>query len=61
MGLVVAVVFAATVWIVTWALGLKSFDGFLIGLFIMVVAVTIRIITPYLPGNRPGPGNRPIE
>jgi hypothetical protein len=61
MGIVVAITFALVVWIVTWALGLKSFDGFLIGAFIALIAVANGLITPYLPGNRPGPGNRPAE
>ena len=40
------------VWIVLWALGVKALDAFLITVLIMLVGATMRIIAPYLPGNR---------
>lgn len=52
MGLVVATTFGLVVWIVMWALGVKSFDAFLITLLVVVVGATVRILLPYLPGKR---------
>jgi hypothetical protein len=52
MGFVVATTFGLVVWLVLWALGVKSIDAFMITVLIAVVAVTLRILVPYLPGNR---------
>jgi hypothetical protein len=54
MGLVLAATFGLIVWLVLWALGTKSIDAFLITLLVLVVASTVRILTPYIPGNRRG-------
>jgi Mn2+/Fe2+ NRAMP family transporter len=52
MGLVTATTVGLLLWIVLWALGYKAIDGFMITLVIVLVAVTVRMLTPYLPGNR---------
>jgi hypothetical protein len=52
MGLVVATTFGLIVWLVLWALGIKAFDAFMITVLIALVAVTLRMLAPYLPGNR---------
>jgi hypothetical protein len=52
MGLVVATTFGLIVWIVLWALGVKPFDSFLITVLVILVGATVRILAPYLPGNR---------
>ena len=52
MGLVLATTFGLIIWIVLWAIGAKAFDAFMITVLIAIVAATIRMITPYLPGNR---------
>jgi hypothetical protein len=52
MGLYLATVLGATVWVVLWGSGWNSFDGFLIGLLIVVIAATGRIFSAYLPGKR---------
>jgi hypothetical protein len=52
MGLVVATTFGLIVWIVLWALGIKAFDAFLITVLVVLVGVTVRMLAPYLPGNR---------
>jgi hypothetical protein len=52
MGLVVATTFGLVVWIVMWALGIKPFDAFLITVLVVLVGATVRILLPYLPGNR---------
>jgi hypothetical protein len=52
MGLVVATTAGLIIWIVLWALGQKALDAFLITVLIALVAATLRMLTPYLPGNR---------
>jgi hypothetical protein len=52
MGLTAAATAGLVVWIVLWALGVKSIDAFMVTVVIVVVAVTVRMLTPYLPGNR---------
>jgi hypothetical protein len=51
MGLVLATTFALIIWIVLWAIGLKSLDGFLVATVIIILAATVRILQPYLPGR----------
>jgi hypothetical protein len=52
MGLVLATTFGLIVWIVLWALGIKALDSFLITVLVVLVGATVRILAPYLPGNR---------
>ncbi len=52
MGVVTAIVFGLLLWIVGWALGLKSFDVFLVTIVIALLAVTLRMLSPYAPGKR---------
>jgi hypothetical protein len=40
------------VWIVLWAIGVKSFDAFLLTLGMIILAATVRLILPSLPGSR---------
>ena len=55
MGLLLTTIAGLIIWIVLWALDVKSFDAFLITLLLVIVAGTLRMVTPYLPGNRPDP------
>ena len=52
MGLVLITVFGFVVWIVLWAINVKSFDAFMITVLIIVLGATAHILAPYLPGNR---------
>ena len=52
MGTILAITFGLIIWLVLWATGTKAFDAFMITVLIAVVAVTLRMLTPYLPGNR---------
>lgn len=52
MGLAAAVTAALGLWIVLWAIGAKAFDAFLISLLIIVVAVAVKMLTPYIPKAR---------
>ena len=51
MGIVVATTLGLIVWIVLWSLGTKGIDGFMIATVIILLAVTARMVAPYLPGN----------
>jgi hypothetical protein len=54
MGLYLALIAGLVVWIVGWALGIKSFDAFLVTLLILLVAASGRILSVFLPGERRG-------
>jgi hypothetical protein len=54
MGLVVATTVGLVIWIVMWALGIKAVDAFMITLLLVILGATVRIIAPFLPGNRDG-------
>jgi len=55
MGLVLTTTAGLIVWIVLWAIDVKSFDAFLITLGMIVLAATVRMILPSLPGGRRDP------
>ena len=55
MGLVLTTTAGLIVWIVLWAIGVKSFDAFLLTLGMIILAATARMILPSLPGSRPDP------
>ena len=52
MGVVLATTFGLILWLVLWAIGVKALDAFMLTILIAVVAATLRMIAPYLPGNR---------
>jgi len=52
MGLLLTTTAALVVWIVLWAIGVKSFDAFLISIAMILIAATAHVFAPYLPGNR---------
>ena len=52
MGLLLTTIAGLTVWIVLWAIGVKSFDAFMITVGMVVVAATFRVFGPAAPGNR---------
>ena len=54
MLLVLSAAAAMVIWIILWALGTKGFDGFLVALMVVLLAATVNLVLPYLPGNRKG-------
>jgi hypothetical protein len=52
MGLILTTTAGLVVWIVLWAIGVKSFDAFLLTLGMIILAATARMILPSLPGSR---------
>ena len=55
MGLILTTTAGLIVWIVLWAIDVKSFDAFLLTLGMVILAVTARMILPSLPGSRRDP------
>jgi hypothetical protein len=54
MGLLLTFTAGLVVWIVLWAIGVKGFDSFLITILMMLIAAGVHIVSPFLPGNKPG-------
>jgi predicted PurR-regulated permease PerM len=52
MTTLVALTVGLVAWIVLWAIGVKSFDAFLITILMVVVAGMAHTLAPFLPGNR---------
>jgi hypothetical protein len=52
MGLLLTTLTGLVIWIVLWAIGVKSFDAFLITMAMVLLAATARVFAPFLPGNR---------
>jgi hypothetical protein len=53
MGVIITATFGLCLWIVLWAIGFASgFDGFLIGIALVLVAIGVHNLLPYLPGRR---------
>lgn len=48
MGTLVAFTVGLVIWLVLWANGVKAFDAFLVPLFLVIIAVTMRIAMPYV-------------
>ena len=48
MQVLVAFTVGLVIWIVLWALGVKSFDAFLITALLVVSAATARIAEPFI-------------
>jgi hypothetical protein len=55
MGLVLTTTAGLMLWIVLWATGVKSFDAFLLTLGLIVLAATVQMALPSLPGGRRDP------
>jgi hypothetical protein len=53
MGLLLTTIAGLSLWIVLWALGVKSFDAFMITVAMIVIAATVHVFAPFIPGNRP--------
>jgi hypothetical protein len=55
MGLLLTLIAGLVFWIVSWAVGFKAFDGFLVLLLLVVLGAAARLVLPFLPGGRPRP------
>jgi hypothetical protein len=52
MLLLLTTIVGLVIWIVLWAIGVKSFDAFLITILLVLLAATWQLAAPYLPGAR---------
>jgi hypothetical protein len=52
VGLLLTTIAALSLWIVLWAIGVKSFDAFMLTVLLILIAATARLMAPYLPGRR---------
>ena len=52
MGFIFSVTTGLVVWIVLWAIGVKSFDAFMLTTLIVLLAAGTRIVIPFLPRNQ---------
>ena len=51
MGVLLTTIAGLVIWIVLWALGVKSFDAFMITTLMLVIAAAAHIVAPHLPGS----------
>ena len=63
MGILVALAAGLVFWISAWALGAKALDGFLVTVLFVLIAVTGRMLGPFVRQvtrrEEPGPGAAP--
>jgi hypothetical protein len=53
MGIYLTLIAGLVVWVVLWGTSLmKSFDAFLIGMLLVLLAATFSIVGRYLPGGK---------
>jgi hypothetical protein len=52
MGLILTATAGLCLWLVLWALDVKGFDGILIAAIMVVLAIGVRNLLPFLPGRR---------
>jgi hypothetical protein len=52
MGLILTATAGLCIWIVIWALNVSGLDAIMIAIVMVLIAVGIRNLLPYLPGRR---------
>jgi hypothetical protein len=52
MLLLLTTITGLVIWIVLWAIGVKSFDAFLITILLVLLAAAWQLVSPHLPGDR---------
>ena len=52
MGLILTATTGLSLWIVLWALNVSGFDAILIVVVMVLVAIAVRQLIPFLPGRR---------
>jgi hypothetical protein len=54
MGTVLTATAGLCLWIILWALGVSGFDGILIVVVLVLIALSLRTVLPNLTGRRSG-------
>jgi hypothetical protein len=52
MGLILTATAGLCLWIILWAINISGFDAILIAVVMVLLALGIRNILPFLPGRR---------
>lgn len=52
MGIILTATAGLCLWIILWSLNIGGFDAILIAIVMILVAVGVRNILPFLPGRR---------
>jgi hypothetical protein len=52
MGLILTATAGLALWIVLWSLNISGFDAILIAVVMVLIAVGVRNLLPFLPGRR---------
>ena len=52
MGLILTTAAGLCIWIVVWALNVSGLDAIMIAIVMVLLAIGIRTVLPYLPGRR---------
>jgi hypothetical protein len=52
MGLILTATAGLCVWIVIWAFGISGFDSLLLTVVMVLLAIGVRNVLPFLPGRR---------
>jgi hypothetical protein len=52
MGLILTATAGLCIWIVLWALNVSGFDAILIAIAMVLIAIGVRNLLPFLPGRR---------
>ena len=52
MGLVITATAGLCLWLVLWSLNVSGFDAIMIAVVMVLVAIGVRNLMPYLPGKR---------
>ena len=52
MGLILTGTAGLCIWIVLWSLNISGFDSILIAVVMVLVAIALRNLLPFLPGRR---------
>jgi hypothetical protein len=52
MGIILTATAGLCLWIILWSLNVSGFDAILIAVLMILVAVGVRNILPFLPGRR---------
>jgi hypothetical protein len=52
MGLVLTTTAGLCIWIVIWALNVSGLDAIMIAVVMVLIAIGVRNLLPYLPGRR---------
>jgi hypothetical protein len=52
MGLILTATAGLCLWIILWALNVSGFDAILIGIAMVLLAILVHNLLPFLPGRR---------